>query len=64
MEKVQIKLNQVWKSKLSSFQIVISGKAKESHKWKTKVLTEKPGVFAGSHTMSEHTLWKKFDLIK
>lgn len=63
MEKTPIKKNQVWKNKQSSFQVVISGKANASHKWKAKVLTEKPDVYAGSHTLSQWTLWKKFDLI-
>jgi hypothetical protein len=59
-----IKKNQVWKQKGSTFTLVISGKSKSSHKWKTKVLTQKPDVYAGTHTMSQWTLYSKFELIK
>lgn len=62
MTKTPIKLNQVWKQKGSSLMVVIAGKAKDSHKWKTKVLTNKPDFYAGTHTLSQWTLWKKFEL--
>jgi hypothetical protein len=62
--KPAIRINQVWKQKGSTFAILIAGKAKVSNKWKTKVLSEKPNVFKGSHTMSQWTLYAKFELVQ
>lgn len=61
MNQVAIKRNQIWKNKRSDFQILVAGK--KGRKWNCKVLTNKPGVFNGSHTMADITLWKKFDLL-
>lgn len=44
-------------------QLLIAGKAK-GVLWKTKVLTEKPDVFNGTHTMNQWTIWHKFELLK
>lgn len=60
MIKTPIKRNQIWKHSASDFQILVAGK--KGRKWNCKVLTERPGVFNGSHTMSQITIWKKFEL--
>lgn len=62
MFKPAIKLNQKWKNKKSNFTVMITGKSNVSHKWKAVVLTDKHDFYAGSHTLSQWTLWKKFDL--
>lgn len=62
MIRVPIKPHQVWKSKISDFQIYIS--RKKGEKWETKVLTDKPDVYNGTHTMSPITIWKKFELMQ
>lgn len=60
--KPVIKVNQIWKSKHSSLQIVITGK--KGSLWLAKVLTDKPGVYSGSHRMNRYTLWKQYELIQ
>jgi hypothetical protein len=42
-------------------QVLICGKS--GVMWKAKVLTSKPGVFNGSHTFNQWTLWNKFELL-
>lgn len=62
MDKIPIKRHQIWKQKGSDFQIYIH--SEKNGKWKCKVLTDKHDVYAGTHTMSRITLWKKFELVK
>lgn len=61
MIRPKIKCNQVWKNKRSSFQILITHK--RGDKWEAKVLTDKTDFYNGTHTMSQYTIWKKFDLL-
>lgn len=56
-----IRINQVYKNRVSNMQILIAGK--KGGKWKAKVLTEKPGVYAGTHSFAEFTLRHQFILI-
>lgn len=60
-KKDPIKRNQVWKQKGTNFRILIHSN-KGGIMWKCKVLTEKEGVYNGSHTMTEYTLRKRYDL--
>jgi hypothetical protein len=62
MNHQPIKRGQVWKQIGHDFQIVVTGKS--GGKWKCKVLTDRPGVFNGTHSMVEFTFWKKYELIK
>lgn len=61
MNRTPIKVNQIWRNRVSNFQILVAGK--KGVKWNCKVLTEKPDVYNGSHTMSQWTIWKKFELL-
>ena len=58
--KPPIKLNQIWKSKVHAMRVIICGR--KGGKWKAKVMTDKHDVFNGSHTLSETTLWKRYEL--
>ena len=58
---MSIKLNQIYKQKGHEFYIVIS--SKKGSKWGAKVLTNKPGVYKGSHSMNEYTLKAKYELV-
>lgn len=62
MIRIAIKKNQVWRHRTSDFQVMICGK-KRVDKWLVKVLTSKPGVFAGTHTFARNTIWSKFTLV-
>lgn len=56
--KTRPKIGQIWKSKRGEMVVIITGKSKD--KWRTKILTEKPGVYNGSHTLSRMSLYKNF----
>lgn len=62
MIRTPIKRNQIWENKVSGFQLMVY--SKKGVKWKCKVLTDRHDVFNGTHTMSQFTLWKKFELVK
>jgi len=58
-----IKINQIYKSKKNkNHYVIIVGKGKHD-KWKAKVLTDKEGVYNGSHTFADRTLQKMFELL-
>lgn len=59
--KPTIKKGQIWKQKTSEMQVIITGVS--GGKWRSKVLTDRPGVYAGSHTMSPHTLYLRYELV-
>lgn len=60
-EKITIKLNQIWKSKLRpEYKLIICGV--HGGRWKAKVLGDKPNVFRGSHTLTDRVLRQKYDL--
>lgn len=61
MIKTAIKLNQIYKSKRSDLTLIVTGR--KGGKYRCKVLTEKPGVFNGSHSMCEQTLRRQYILI-
>lgn len=56
-----IRINQIYKSRLNrDYRIVVTGK--KDAKWLCKVLTDRHGVYNGSHRMAERTLDKRFEL--
>ena len=58
-----IKKNQIYKeNKHENHQIITVRET--GGKWLCKVLTNKPGVYNGTHKMSRRTLEKMFELIK
>ena len=62
MSRPVIQLNQVWENKLTGTQYMVIGKKKD--KFRAVVLTEKPDVYAGSHTFSRNTIWQKMKLMR
>lgn len=56
-----IKKGQIYKANRNSQQVEIFGK--KGGKWLAKILTEKPGVYHGTHTLAERTIEKQFTLI-
>ena len=61
--KPKIRINQIWKSRISDQQIFIAAK-KNNNRWTIKILTDKPDYYAGTHKMHERTIWGKYELIK
>ena len=61
MKELEIKKGQIFKAKRSGLQIEVAGK--KDSKWLCKILTTKPGVYAGSHRMSEYVLRQQFILL-
>lgn len=63
MNKVAIKIGQIWRSKMAHhYQVLITGKRND--KWNAKVLTEKTDVYRATHKLASNTIWSKFELIK
>lgn len=59
---MKVKLNQIWRQKNHEMTVIISGK--KGSMWKAKVLSDKPGVYKGSHTFNERTLFHKYELLE
>ena len=57
----KIKKGQIWINRFNGAQVLIAGKS--GVKWKAKVLTDRAGVFNGSHTFNQRVLWDKFELL-
>lgn len=57
---MRIKRGQVWKQKNKEFYLVITGK--KGSKWNAKVLTEKSGIYGGTHKMSEFMLHLRYEI--
>lgn len=57
-----IKKGQIYRKKKGKQQILIFRKFKSSH-WKAKVLTDKAGVYNGTHKMLIRVLEKDWELI-
>lgn len=58
--KQTIKLNQIWKQKNHEMRVIIVGR--KGGKYRAKVLSDKPGIYKGSHTLASQTLWSKYEL--
>lgn len=59
--KEKIRINQVWQSQQNLMRIEIIGKKGDN--WKTRILTDKHGIYAGTHTMNKYTLRARFKLV-
>ncbi len=62
MMKIAVRIGQVYRSKKSNCQVEIIGKAK-SDRWKARILSNKPGVYKGTHSLAIFTIYKNYDLI-
>lgn len=63
MKNVEVEIGQIWANKLKpTYQLEVFGKVGGGH-YKTRILTKKTGVYAGTHTVTKYTLWKKYDLL-
>lgn len=61
---VKVRLNQIYQSRRHAhIRVEIVRKAKND-KWKARILTERPGVYSGTHTLAKYTLEKEFTLIE
>lgn len=58
---MSIKLHQLYKSRVSALIVEVIGK--KGGKFKTRILTSKYGVYAGTHTLSEQTIAKQYELL-
>lgn len=56
-----IKKNQIYKAIGHDYHVIICGK--KGSNWKAKILTDKPGVYRGSHTLNPNTIRYKYELI-
>lgn len=57
-----IKKGQIYRKKKGAQQLLIFRKVKSSH-WQAKVLTERAGVYNGTHKMLTRVLEKDWELI-
>lgn len=57
-----IKLHQLYKSRRSSMVLEIVG-FKKSGKYQARILTDKYGVYAGTHTLTRYTIAKGYMLL-
>lgn len=57
-QRIKVRINQVWQSVQSGMRVEIIGK--KGDKWQTRVLTDRHGVYAGTHTLTIHTLRSKY----
>ncbi len=61
-KNTKIEIGQVWQNKIKpSYQLEVLGKHGDG--WKTRILTKKTGVYAGTHTVGSWLLWKKYELL-
>lgn len=56
-----IKKGQIWWNPHNQMQVVIWNK--KGFRWRAKVLTDKAGVYNGTHTFNPKVLWDKFELL-
>lgn len=60
INKYEIKRGMILVSKRSrDYQIEVQ--RKDGRRWKVAKLTDRTGVYNGSHTMTQITIWKNFD---
>lgn len=60
---ITIKKGQIYRKKsVPTFQIEITGK--KGGRFNSRVLTDKPGVYNGSHKFSLQTLKKEYELLQ
>lgn len=56
-----VRKGQIYKSVSSKMIVEVFGMS--GSKYKTRVLTDKPGVYAGTHTLSRKSIATRFKLI-
>lgn len=59
--KTTIKKGQIWQQKGHSLQVEVI--RRKDFRWQCRILTDRTGVYAGTHTMTPYTLWSKYELI-
>jgi hypothetical protein len=59
---LSIRRHQIYKAKRSDVVVEISGK--NGGGWRARVLTDKPGVYNGSHTLADRTLKRCYVLVQ
>ena len=60
--KIKVRKNQVWNRKGHSYSIMVNGF--KGGKIKVVILTEKTGVYKGSHTLTPFCLYRNYDLVQ
>lgn len=60
--KPPIKKGQIWASTKGDSQYEVV--SKDGFKWKLRKLTNRPGVYHGTHTMTPYTIWGNYELIQ
>lgn len=59
----KVKIHQFYKSKKNKIIVEVIGQSSRGGKWKARILTERDGVYHGSHTFAVRTLYKEYELI-
>lgn len=60
---MEIRKGQIWQATRSDMQILIHSRVGH-HRWKAKKLTNRTGVYNGTHTLSDRTILKEFTLLQ
>jgi hypothetical protein len=60
--RIKVRVGDIYRQKKHKMSVEIFGKAGE--KWKARVLTEKPGVYNGSHKLATFTIWKYYEKVE
>ncbi len=62
MNRVAIRKGQIWRMVDNPmYRVLISGT--KGGKFLAKVLTAKPDVYNGSHSLARNTLWSRYELV-
>lgn len=61
MKTTKVRLNQIYKSTRNSQYVIIA--KQKGGKWKVKILSEKRGVYKGTHTLAKATLESNYQLV-
>lgn len=61
--RIRVRVGQIYRQKRHKVAVEIFGRS-GSDKWKARILTEKPGVYAGSHTLANFTIWKYYEQVE
>lgn len=59
---IKVQKLQVWYCPYNKLKVQVVGPV-GGHKWRTRILTAKRGVYNGTHTLSEKTLAKQYQLL-
>ena len=61
IKEIEIERGQIWQSKGTSGMQVLVHRKVGGGRWKVKKLTNKTGVYNGTHTLTIYTLAKGFE---